>query len=201
MTWGAYLVGLLCSLFAYLYLRLTDPSYNSGGQYTAPVLLFAFLIGLQCCECFRSQLIHVAGLKLELTAMLFNVSPYAKLCHRSRSIHHVRLFSASCRTAKLTHRDIGAQICRIGRRPPGFSPAFSRIILDDPSKIPSRRGGSAACVITYLGLFFFFFWMCDVILCDLQTALQLYVTVVRNICQTRHVCKDKQESGRVELSI
>ncbi|KAG8740574.1 putative choline transporter, neither null mutation nor overexpression affects choline transport [Ceratobasidium sp. 414] len=48
MTWGAYLVGLLCSLFAYLYLRLTHPSYNTDGQYTAPVLLFAFVIGLQC---------------------------------------------------------------------------------------------------------------------------------------------------------
>ncbi|KAG9124643.1 putative choline transporter, neither null mutation nor overexpression affects choline transport [Ceratobasidium sp. 392] len=48
MTWGAYLVGLLCSLFAYLYLRLTNPSYNTDGQYTAPVLLFAFVIGLQC---------------------------------------------------------------------------------------------------------------------------------------------------------
>ncbi|KZV63816.1 DUF580-domain-containing protein [Peniophora sp. CONT] len=47
LTWGAYLVGVLCSLFAYLYLRFTDPSYNADGQYTAPVLLFAFLIGAQ----------------------------------------------------------------------------------------------------------------------------------------------------------
>ncbi|CEL61169.1 Protein PNS1 OS=Cryptococcus neoformans var, neoformans serotype D (strain JEC21 / ATCC MYA-565) GN=PNS1 PE=3 SV=1 [Rhizoctonia solani AG-1 IB] len=48
MTWGAYLVGLLCSLLAYVYLRLTNPAYNADGQYTAPVLLFAFVIGLQC---------------------------------------------------------------------------------------------------------------------------------------------------------
>ncbi|KAF9461254.1 plasma-membrane choline transporter-domain-containing protein [Collybia nuda] len=48
MTWGAYAIGLLSSLFAYLYLRFTAPSYNFDGQYTAPVLLFAFLIGLQC---------------------------------------------------------------------------------------------------------------------------------------------------------
>ena len=32
----------------------THPAYNADGQYTAPVLLFAFLIGLQCCECPRS---------------------------------------------------------------------------------------------------------------------------------------------------
>jgi hypothetical protein len=48
LTWGAYVIGLLCSLFGYLYLRLTHPAYNADGQYTAPVVLFAFLIGLQC---------------------------------------------------------------------------------------------------------------------------------------------------------
>lgn len=48
LTWGAYMIGLICSLFAYLYLRFTAPSYNAGGSYTAPVLLFAFLIGAQC---------------------------------------------------------------------------------------------------------------------------------------------------------
>lgn len=48
LIFGAYVVGLLCSLFAYLYLRFTHPSYNAQGQYTAPVVLIAFLIGLQC---------------------------------------------------------------------------------------------------------------------------------------------------------
>ncbi|KAH7888708.1 plasma-membrane choline transporter-domain-containing protein [Phlebopus sp. FC_14] len=48
LMFGAYVTGLLCSLFGYLYLRLTHPSYNANGQYTAPVVLFAFLIGLQC---------------------------------------------------------------------------------------------------------------------------------------------------------
>lgn len=55
MTWGAYLVGLLCSLFAYVYLKLTNPAYNFDGQYTAPVLLFAFLIGLQCCASLNAR--------------------------------------------------------------------------------------------------------------------------------------------------
>ncbi|KAI0812718.1 plasma-membrane choline transporter-domain-containing protein [Irpex lacteus] len=48
LTWGGYVVGLLCALFAFLYLHFTHPSYNSDGQYTVPVLVFAFLIGLQC---------------------------------------------------------------------------------------------------------------------------------------------------------
>ncbi|KAF9452389.1 integral to plasma membrane protein [Macrolepiota fuliginosa MF-IS2] len=50
LTWGAYVIGLLSSLFAYIYIRgkVTAPSYNSDGQYTAPLLLFSFLIGVQC---------------------------------------------------------------------------------------------------------------------------------------------------------
>ncbi|EPS94136.1 hypothetical protein FOMPIDRAFT_1153435 [Fomitopsis schrenkii] len=56
LTWGAYAVGMLCSLFAYLYLRYTHPSYNTDGQYTAPVLLFSFLIGLQCMMTLSSAI-------------------------------------------------------------------------------------------------------------------------------------------------
>ncbi|KAI0051819.1 hypothetical protein FA95DRAFT_1602318 [Auriscalpium vulgare] len=47
LTWGAYAVGLMCSLFGFLYLRYTHPSYNESGQYTAPVMLFSFVIGAQ----------------------------------------------------------------------------------------------------------------------------------------------------------
>ncbi|KAI0305768.1 DUF580-domain-containing protein [Multifurca ochricompacta] len=47
LTWGAYAVGMLCSLFGFLYLRYTHPSYNDQGQYTAPVVLFSFVIGVQ----------------------------------------------------------------------------------------------------------------------------------------------------------
>ncbi|KAJ9106065.1 hypothetical protein QFC20_004127 [Naganishia adeliensis] len=46
LTTGAYIVGLLTALFAYLYLRYTSPAYNASGQYTAPVILFGALIGL-----------------------------------------------------------------------------------------------------------------------------------------------------------
>ncbi|KAG8892407.1 putative choline transporter, neither null mutation nor overexpression affects choline transport, partial [Tulasnella sp. 403] len=48
LNFGGYIVGILSALFSYVYLRATKPSYNSDGQYTAPVILFAFLIGLQC---------------------------------------------------------------------------------------------------------------------------------------------------------
>ncbi|KAF8500529.1 plasma-membrane choline transporter-domain-containing protein [Gautieria morchelliformis] len=56
LTWGAYIVGLLSSLLGYLYLRLTHPEYNANGQYTAPVVLFAFIIGLQCSLALSSSL-------------------------------------------------------------------------------------------------------------------------------------------------
>jgi hypothetical protein len=48
LTWGAYTIGLLSSFFVFLYLRLTSPSFNADGQYTVPLVLFAFLIGVVC---------------------------------------------------------------------------------------------------------------------------------------------------------
>jgi len=56
LMWGAYAIGLMSSLFAYLYLRITAPSYNVGGQYTAPVILFAFLIGTVCSMTMTSAI-------------------------------------------------------------------------------------------------------------------------------------------------
>ncbi|KAF7321412.1 hypothetical protein MKEN_00661700 [Mycena kentingensis (nom. inval.)] len=56
LTWGGYAVGLICSLFSYLYLRFTEPAYNANGDYTPAVLLFAFLIGLQCSLTLSSAL-------------------------------------------------------------------------------------------------------------------------------------------------
>ncbi|EIW70886.1 hypothetical protein TREMEDRAFT_29308 [Tremella mesenterica DSM 1558] len=46
IMWGAYINGFLCALFGYIYLRYTDPSYNSSGQYSAPIILYSFLIGI-----------------------------------------------------------------------------------------------------------------------------------------------------------
>ncbi|WVN88169.1 protein PNS1 [Cryptococcus depauperatus CBS 7841] len=46
ITWGAYINGFLCAVLGYLYLRFTHPAYNSHGQYSAPVILFSFLIGI-----------------------------------------------------------------------------------------------------------------------------------------------------------
>lgn len=54
LMWGAYAIGMLSALFAYLYLRFTAPSYNAHGQYTAAILVFSFLIGLACSSSMSS---------------------------------------------------------------------------------------------------------------------------------------------------
>ncbi|WVQ67890.1 protein PNS1 [Kwoniella botswanensis] len=46
LMWGAYINGFLCAVFGYLYLRFTNPAYNADGQYSAPIILFSFLIGI-----------------------------------------------------------------------------------------------------------------------------------------------------------
>ncbi|ORX36900.1 plasma-membrane choline transporter-domain-containing protein [Kockovaella imperatae] len=46
LMWGAYINGFLCAVFGYIYLRYTNPAYNDQGQYSAPIILYSFLIGL-----------------------------------------------------------------------------------------------------------------------------------------------------------
>ncbi|KAF3941395.1 hypothetical protein ABW19_dt0206175 [Dactylella cylindrospora] len=56
LTMGAVFVGYLCALLAYLYLEFTNPSYNERGTYTAVIMAFAFLIGLQIANVFLNPL-------------------------------------------------------------------------------------------------------------------------------------------------
>ncbi|KAL2834936.1 plasma-membrane choline transporter-domain-containing protein [Aspergillus cavernicola] len=50
LTMGSVFVSYVCALLAYLYLQFTDPSYNSGGDFTAVIMAFSFVIGLQICQ-------------------------------------------------------------------------------------------------------------------------------------------------------
>jgi hypothetical protein len=47
LTMGSILVAYATSLLAYLWLRYTNPAYNSSGGFFVPVVAFGFLIGLQ----------------------------------------------------------------------------------------------------------------------------------------------------------
>ncbi|KAL2886524.1 Protein PNS1 [Ceratocystis lukuohia] len=53
---GAMMVGYITALLAYLYLRYTDPVYNKGGDYTAVVMAYAFLIGFQVTNIFTTPI-------------------------------------------------------------------------------------------------------------------------------------------------
>lgn len=85
------MVGLLTSLFGYLYLRcklrsfsvfivlvthislVTHPAYNTNQQYTAPVVLISFLLGLSSCKWFeflQTTFKHLGCVALSLSASL-----------------------------------------------------------------------------------------------------------------------------------
>ncbi|KAL4878676.1 plasma-membrane choline transporter-domain-containing protein [Aspergillus karnatakaensis] len=50
ISMGSVFVSYVCALLAYLYLQFTHPSYNSDGDYTAVIMAFSFVIGLQICQ-------------------------------------------------------------------------------------------------------------------------------------------------------
>lgn len=52
LTMGATFVAYVCTLLAYLFLEFTKPAYNTGGKYTAVIMAYAFLIGLQTANIF-----------------------------------------------------------------------------------------------------------------------------------------------------
>ncbi|TIC01280.1 DUF580-domain-containing protein [Wallemia mellicola] len=56
LTYGSYFVGVLCGLFTYIYLKTASVEWNSDGQFTAPLLLYAFLIGFTCSMTLLSGL-------------------------------------------------------------------------------------------------------------------------------------------------
>ena len=52
LSMGATFVAFVSTLLAYLYLQFTDPAYNKDGSFTAVVMAFAFLVGLQIANVF-----------------------------------------------------------------------------------------------------------------------------------------------------
>ncbi|KAL1980077.1 hypothetical protein VTN96DRAFT_4666 [Rasamsonia emersonii] len=59
LTMGSVFVSYLCALLAYLYLEFTKPTYNnhhSSGRFTAVIMAFSFVIGLQICQIFLTPI-------------------------------------------------------------------------------------------------------------------------------------------------
>lgn len=66
-------------------LLVTHPAYNDEGQYTAPVLLFAFVIGMQCCVLFLCNTFE----KILTIHWIISPSFDSFISDRSRRFHHV----------------------------------------------------------------------------------------------------------------
>lgn len=52
LSMGCLFVAVACGLISYVYLEVTSPAYNTDGQFTAVVVVYSFLIGLQITGCF-----------------------------------------------------------------------------------------------------------------------------------------------------
>lgn len=56
LSMGAMFVAFACALLSFLYLMFTNPSYNTSGAFTVPIVAFSFLIGLQICNVFTTPI-------------------------------------------------------------------------------------------------------------------------------------------------
>lgn len=93
LTMGAVFVAYVCSFLAYLYIQFTDPSYNQGNAFTAVVMAFAFLVGLQICNIFLVPI--KSGVATFFVAMAFDpqvlINEYPDLWQRMVGVYpHVQ---------------------------------------------------------------------------------------------------------------
>jgi len=44
---GSLMIAYITAFLCYLYLKYTNPAYNSSGGFNAPIIAFGFLVGLQ----------------------------------------------------------------------------------------------------------------------------------------------------------
>lgn len=70
LTMGAVFVAYLSSFLAYLYLSFTKPAYNNDNAFTAVIMAFAFLIGLQIANVFLVPI--KSGVATFFVAMAFD---------------------------------------------------------------------------------------------------------------------------------
>lgn len=70
LSMGSMFVAYVCALLAYLYLEFTRPSYNSSGTFTAVIMAYAFVIGLQICQIFLTPI--GSGVDTIFVAMAWN---------------------------------------------------------------------------------------------------------------------------------
>jgi hypothetical protein len=93
LTMGAVFVAYVTSFLAYLYITFTKPEYNEGNAFTAVIMAFAFLIGLQIANIFLVPI--KSGVSTFFVAMAFDpevlINEYPDLYQRLISVYpHVQ---------------------------------------------------------------------------------------------------------------
>ncbi|CAG8971263.1 hypothetical protein HYALB_00001429 [Hymenoscyphus albidus] len=89
LTMGSVFVAYVCSFLAYLYLSFTSPAYNANNSFTAVVMAFAFLIGLQISNIFLVPI--KSGVATFFVAMAFDpevlINEYPDLWRRMVEVY------------------------------------------------------------------------------------------------------------------
>jgi hypothetical protein len=89
LTMGAVFVAYVCSFLAYLYVVFTHPAWNQGNSFTAIIMAFAFLIGLQICNIFLVPI--KSGMATFFVAMAFDpqvlINEYPDLWRRMVDVY------------------------------------------------------------------------------------------------------------------
>lgn len=78
-TFGSFVVGALCSLFAFLYLTIADPSYiDNNSSLRAALMGFAFILGFFIAHTLGYGCLS-AGASTIMTALAYDPSALAEL--------------------------------------------------------------------------------------------------------------------------
>lgn len=89
LTMGSVFVAYVCSFLAYLYLSFTAPSYNANNSFTAVIMAFAFLVGLQISNIFLVPI--KSGVSTFFVAMAFDpevlINEYPDLWRRMVDVY------------------------------------------------------------------------------------------------------------------
>lgn len=56
LSMGSVFVAYICALLSYLFLQFTRPAYNQSGSFTAIIMAYSFITGLQICQVFLAPI-------------------------------------------------------------------------------------------------------------------------------------------------
>jgi len=92
---GSVFIAFITAFLSYLYLKYTAPAYNESGGFSAPIIAFGFLVGLQMVTSLASrsnyrQTLQSFQLRVELRLYLLQWLRTHRLC-MSISLIYIKL--------------------------------------------------------------------------------------------------------------